>query len=178
MHYKPGADRSCRPSRRSTRLALQRRQTRRIDKVRGRSSRLPNARRPFVPARTPVGPRVLSCDRRQDAGPTPKLAPSLAGVIGDHLAMIAHAAEYEQIGDFLHDETAACERCGLRWYQNPPGGFDADIRAVEGVLVCEDCGGPYLIEAAAARGWRGDRGPDADQHEHGTHYARSGEVVG
>ena len=112
----------------------------------------------------------------------------LTKIIGDAGRIAAHGAEYDSFADFLHDETAACERCGLRWYQGPPGGFDADIRAVEGVLVCGDCAGPYLFEAAAKRGWgrlgAGDEisgartGFATDAAEHGTYRTRSGEVVG
>ena len=110
------------------------------------------------------GPGVRRAPDRGD--PTAPAGP-LVAIIGDRHAIAAHAAEYEQLGDFIHDETAACERCGLRWYQAPPGGFDADIRAVEGVLVCEDCAGPYLIEAVAGA-----------VVEHGTWRAHFGEVVG
>ena len=118
------------------------------------------ARAPLVARCEPSPCGKLRCEPLAKAGP-------LDGIHGDHHAMVVHAAEYDRLGDFIHDETTACERCGLRWYQAPPGGFDADIRAVEGVLVCEDCAEPYLIEAGA----------DAVV-EHGTWRAHSGEVVG
>ena len=111
-----------------------------------------------------VGPGVR---REPDRGDPTASAGPLVAIIGDYYAIATHAADYDQLRDFIHDETTACERCGLRWYQSPPGGFDADIRAVEGVLVCEDCAEPYLIEAGA----------DAVV-EHGTWRAHSGEVVG
>ena len=111
-----------------------------------------------------VGPGVR---REPDRGAPTALAGPIVAIIGDCYAIAAHAADYDQLRDFIHDETTACERCGLRWYQSPPGGFDADIRAVEGVLVCEDCTEPYRIEAGA----------DAVA-EHGTWRAHCGEVVG
>ena len=105
--------------------------------------------------------------REPDRGDPTASAGPLVAIIGDRHAIAAHAAEYDQLRDFIHDETTACERCCLRWYQAPPGGFDADIRAVEGVLVCEDCTEPHLIDAVA----------DAVV-EHGTWRAHSGGVVG
>ena len=98
----------------------------------------------------------------------------MAKIIGDRWAIRAHAAEYDRVADFLHDETEACSRCGQRWYQPSQGKFDADIAAADGDLVCQDCASDHLIEATERRGW----GTDAAVGEHGTLHARLGEVVG
>ena len=113
-------------------------------------------------------PAVLS---RRTFGRQDALCGELAGVIGDPAGVAAHAAEYDQVADFLHDQTVVCVRCEQRWHIWPPEGFDDDIAAVEGVLVCTPCAELYLIEAAAARGW-------GEPAEHATHYAKAGEVVG
>ena len=106
-----------------------------------------------------------------DRGEPAALAGTLVGVIGDPHAIAAHAAEYERLCEFIHDETTACERCGRRWYQAPPGGFDPYIRAALGVLVCEGCAEAHRIEA----GGDGVLGAVA---EYGSWRARCGEVVG
>ena len=126
--------------------------------------------RDHLTANKPLRPLMRTAAAAADLGTDSR---PLVGIIGDWSAIRAQAVECDQLADFLHDETAACERCGRRWHQPSPSVFDAEIRAVEGVLICEDCAGDFLIEAAASRGWTPGSG-----NEHSTHYARAGEVVG
>ena len=116
-------------------------------------------------AKPPAGPA------QRTVGPQGALSGELARVIGDPANVAAHAADYDQVADFLHDQTVVCVRCEQRWHIWPPEGFDDDIAAVEGVLVCTPCAEPYLIEAAAAKGW-------GEPAEHRTLYAKAGGVVG
>ena len=92
-------------------------------------------------------------------------------IVGDAETITAHATEYDNLADFLHDETVACDRCGTRWYRPALAQFDADILARNGLVVCCEC-------AAAGSGALRAAVPEAARREFVTLWARNGGVVG
>ena len=95
----------------------------------------------------------------------------LSEIVGTMAELRAHATEYDNLADFLHDETVACDRCGTRWYRPALAQFDADILARNGLVVCCECA---AAGSAALRG----AGPEAARREFVTRWARNGGVVG